>query len=692
MLTLDQISFKIIPQSDFIKELEEYPQGEVSFDYETQNDRDFKLGLEVWDPDTRPFMFSLCLIDSPEKYLKCFTFDKLTPDQIAAFRTFLKSRKVWVFNCKFEGGITWKLLNEFYKFEDVMALYKVDGMITTSLKDGTAHYLKKPTWSEAAWSCVETLQVIIKYLKSEWLSKYEAGFRKSRTISPIAHLLAEGDIRGLFMYCRKLSTSLSKQERDFINIIYKTRDLLSSYDILKAIKLSNYDSSKINLSSVPLEIVAEYCCYDSYATAYNKLFLWESCKKQYEIYLHQIYLSTIMSAYSMVRDNKRDQELESFYKEQCIYFYKELFKIPQFRVRGLTEDDYIKIQGETDYHVSKYKYWNPNSTKGNSVDSFYDSLYSSQKMLRAMIAYHIYKYCLQFEDMKVKVNTIEKTDETYTIEYKGIKQIRSYTNQEKSTPTEIGLISFLKYNTMEIIVPEISTWISNKYVESIKSPSVEAKEKWSLILYEFKKTINQAKTISTWHNGSLRASHIEVFYSAYINCADANPDDNWEDMDWEFRVIFCIKQIKKMDKCLSTYIYGSVGRDRLQNCEFGNKLTDVPRRVLDGKSQIFQVDFWECSAECLEGSTEIWTTQGAIKIKDMINSSSLYTTKSIYNNEMILDTINGVKVSGYVDELIELELENKEVIRCTLDHKFLLKDGKYKEAQYLTKDDELWEV
>jgi len=47
------------------------------------------------------------------------------------------------------------------------------------------------------------------------------------------------------------------------------------------------------------------------------------------------------------------------------------------------------------------------------------------------------------------------------------------------------------------------------------------------------------------------------------------------------------------------------------------------------------------------------------------------------------------RITMYTDVLIDIELENGKVFRSTLDHRYLLTDGSYKEAQFLTQEDEL---
>lgn len=47
------------------------------------------------------------------------------------------------------------------------------------------------------------------------------------------------------------------------------------------------------------------------------------------------------------------------------------------------------------------------------------------------------------------------------------------------------------------------------------------------------------------------------------------------------------------------------------------------------------------------------------------------------------------RITKWATHLVAVELENGEVVRCTPEHLFLLKDGTYKQAQHLTQDDDL---
>jgi len=93
---------------------------------------------------------------------------------------------------------------------------------------------------------------------------------------------------------------------------------------------------------------------------------------------------------------------------------------------------------------------------------------------------------------------------------------------------------------------------------------------------------------------------------------------------------------------------------------------------------------------CLDGDTEVLTTDGVFKIKDLVGKKvKVYTRDE--NGKVSVSGDVDVDITGYTNKLIEIELEDGTVFRCTRNHRLLLKSGEYKEAQYLTEDDELEE-
>ena len=88
---------------------------------------------------------------------------------------------------------------------------------------------------------------------------------------------------------------------------------------------------------------------------------------------------------------------------------------------------------------------------------------------------------------------------------------------------------------------------------------------------------------------------------------------------------------------------------------------------------------------CLYGDTLVETENGPIEIRELQNNPM-----KVYNSENVLSdfpvySIETMKTS----DLIEIELENGDTVKCTPNHKFMLKDGTFKEAQYLKEDGEL---
>lgn len=94
---------------------------------------------------------------------------------------------------------------------------------------------------------------------------------------------------------------------------------------------------------------------------------------------------------------------------------------------------------------------------------------------------------------------------------------------------------------------------------------------------------------------------------------------------------------------------------------------------------------------CLDGDTEIATVNGDIKISQLINKN--IQVKSIdKNGNICLSDLCTIQATKKSIEEYQIELEDGTIIKCTPEHLFMLKDGTYKQAKYLTESDELFDI
>ena len=94
---------------------------------------------------------------------------------------------------------------------------------------------------------------------------------------------------------------------------------------------------------------------------------------------------------------------------------------------------------------------------------------------------------------------------------------------------------------------------------------------------------------------------------------------------------------------------------------------------------------------CLTGDTEIITNQGTFKIEEL--KDQVVKVPCLSNdNEIELSQECIVRQTGEVTDLIEIELEDGTILKCTPDHRLMLKDGTYKMAKDLSEDDELLDI
>ena len=95
---------------------------------------------------------------------------------------------------------------------------------------------------------------------------------------------------------------------------------------------------------------------------------------------------------------------------------------------------------------------------------------------------------------------------------------------------------------------------------------------------------------------------------------------------------------------------------------------------------------------CLYGDTKVLTSKGYIEIKRLKDSFVKVYTYNPNTKNITLSNDVFVKETKKVTELIEMVLEDDTIIKCTPEHKFLLKNGLYKMAKDLTTDDDLEDI
>ena len=91
---------------------------------------------------------------------------------------------------------------------------------------------------------------------------------------------------------------------------------------------------------------------------------------------------------------------------------------------------------------------------------------------------------------------------------------------------------------------------------------------------------------------------------------------------------------------------------------------------------------------CLDGNTIISTVDGDKQIRDLENTvTQVYCINEF--GDVVLSEPCEIKQTAKTSDIYEIELEDGTILKCTPNHRFMLRDGSYKEAQYLIELDDL---
>lgn len=117
-------------------------------------------------------------------------------------------------------------------------------------------------------------------------------------------------------------------------------------------------------------------------------------------------------------------------------------------------------------------------------------------------------------------------------------------------------------------------------------------------------------------------------------------------------------------------------------------LRTVTRALLDGFNKDDVYIHCSCPDFCLDGSTKIKLLNGeVISVSDMLekfnNGEEMWVYSSDEKGDFKPGKVSDVWISGYVNSLVKVTLDNDKEILTTPNHRYMLRDGSYKEARNL---------
>ena len=567
-------------------------------------------------------------------------------------------QKIWAYNCPFEIKVSKRLFGEFYEFQDTMVLMTMFDK-RGSLKNVARSELGVSFWDTTVKQFLDLAETIFK--------KYDK--KKSLTLEEKIELVKE-----------------DTEINSLISEIYWDND-----EFIRLLE-ANWGSP---WGSVPRDVLGPYCADDaSYTIILAEQNDKDWMKQAYDFHIPNAYLDALFEINGTTWDEtEADYQINDLTKKAIKCLSSLILLMP--RLQEFHEEPIrLKVNNilskqlpyENVYYTPKQKkekrvlitdelgrlgdlvaIFNPNSNTNDNRALFWDTYFTDELKKATFLE-------LVLEEMQLKQKRHEMHEKIFDMtEFKkGVK------------PSEIinRISAYLKEHKDEPFAKELSA-AGNKAKDNL--PEFSNKFASDVIKLQYK---------------------VHVTYFGL----DISDESTWSN---EFKMLYYIFLYKKYMKVISANINGAagralvsedLGRDKFGNIIRGDNVMDISDKT--GKKFILDFEFnpmsaaslrWTSSAHCLTGDTRVKLTGGEVDtVEDIFERIKAGETLKSYSvNEETLEMheqeIKDVVLNAYTDELIELELDNGDIIRCTPNHRFMLANGKYIEAKDLEDYHELAE-
>jgi ribonucleoside-triphosphate reductase len=139
---------------------------------------------------------------------------------------------------------------------------------------------------------------------------------------------------------------------------------------------------------------------------------------------------------------------------------------------------------------------------------------------------------------------------------------------------------------------------------------------------------------------------------------------------------------------LNNYVSSEVTKTYWLNKIYPKEVRDVHN---NGELHIHDLSY--LSAYCFTGDTKVKLLNGEVlsfkKLSKKYKNKNFYVYSRDNTGKIVPGLAHSPRITQKNVSIIKIILDNNKEIKCTPNHRFMLRDGTYKEAQYLTKNDSL---